>query len=98
MRKFKVTLTYKTSTLDQLLARKILINKQKVLEVELDDSHCLSPEEFCDSVIENKERADVVRINVVEKFKPATEPINWITENYGRIYFHNGIPLILNKN
>lgn len=98
MRKFKVTLTYKTSTLDQLLSRKILINKQKVLEVELDDSHCLSPEKFCDSVIENRERPDVVRINVVEKFKSATEPINWIAENYGRIYFHNGVPLILNKN
>ena len=98
MRKFKVTLTYKTSTLDQLLSKTILINKQKVLEVELDDSHCLSPEEFCDSVIENQERSDVIRINVIEKFKSATEPINWITENYGRIYFHNGIPLILNKN
>ena len=24
--------------------------------------------------------------------------INWLSENFGRIYLHNGIPLILNKN
>ena len=98
MRKFRVTLTYKSLALNKLLSKNILINKQKVLEVELEDSLCLSPEEFCDSVIANGERPYVIRINVVEKFMPATEPVNWITENYGRIYFHNGIPLVLNKN
>ena len=98
MRKFEVTLTYKSMTLNEFISRNILINKQKFLEVELDDSHCLSPEEFCDSVIGLKERPDVVRINVVEKFKPTVQPLNWIRENSGRIYFHNGIPLILNKN
>ena len=98
MRNFEITLTYKALMITQLLAKNIFIHKQKILEVELDESHCISPEEFCDSVITIQERPDVVRINVVEKYKPSEKPLNWITENYGRIYFHNGIPLILNKN
>lgn len=98
MRIFEVTLTYKTVNINQYLSKNIYINKQKILEVELDDSHCISPEEFCDAVITIQERSEVVRINVVEKYKPAIKPLNWIAENFGRIYFHNGIPLILNKN
>jgi len=98
MRNFEVTLTYKSISLDQLVSKKIFINKQKKLAVELDDLHCISPEEFCDAVINAKERPHVVRINVVEKFSQHEKPLNWITENFGRIYFHNGIPLILNKN
>jgi len=98
MRKFEVTLTYKSLTQNQFYSRNILINRQKILEVELDDPHCISPENFCDSVIAQKERSDVVRINVIEKFRPAVKPLNWIRENSGRIYFHNGIPLVLNKN
>lgn len=98
MRNFEVTLTYKGLMINQLLAKNIFINKQKILEVELDDSHCISPEEFCDAIITNNERPDVVRINVVEKYKPTEKPLYWITENFGRIYFHNGIPLVLNKN
>jgi len=98
MRNFEVTLTYKSINLNQYLSKNIFINKQKILEVELDESHCISPEEFCDSVINLQERPEVVRINVVEKKEPAVKPLNWITENFGRIYFHNGIPLVLNKN
>jgi len=98
MRNFEITLTYKSLNINQYLAKNIFINKQKILEVELDDSHCISPEEFCDAVITLDERSEVVRINVVEKNKQAEKPLNWITENFGRIYFHNGIPLILNKN
>jgi len=98
MRNFEVTLTYRTLNIDQCLTKNIFINKQKILDIELDDSHCISPEEFCDAVITQQERPEVVRINVVEKQKPTVKPINWIAENYGRIYFHNGIPLILNKN
>jgi hypothetical protein len=98
MRNFEVTLTYKSLYINQFLAKNIFINKQKILDVELDDSHCVSPEEFCDAVITIQERPEVVRINVVEKNKAAEQPLNWITENFGRIYFHNGIPLILNKN
>jgi hypothetical protein len=98
MRNFEITLTYKSLNINQYLAKNIFINKQKILEVELDDSHCVSPEEFCDAVITIKERPEVVRINVVEKNKQAEKPLNWIIENFGRIYFHNGIPLILNKN
>jgi hypothetical protein len=98
MRNFEVTLTYKSLNINQYLAKNIFINKQRILEIQLDDSHCVSPEEFCDSVITVHERPEVVRINVVERNKTAEKPLNWITENFGRIYFHNGIPLILNKN
>ena len=98
MRNFEVTLTYKSLNINQFLSKNIFINKQKILEVELDEALCISPERFCDAVITNRERPDVVRINVVEKYQPAERPLNWITENFGRIYFHNGIPLILNKN
>jgi len=98
MRNFEVTLTYKSISIQDLVSKKVLINKQKRLEVELDESHCISPEEFCDAVINLKERPNVVRINVIEKFAPTEKPLNWLTENFGRIYFHNGIPLVLNKN
>ena len=98
MRNFEVTVTYKSISLDQLVSKNILINKQRKLAVELDDLHCISPEEFCDAVINVKDRPHVVRINVVEKYSRNEKPLNWITENFGRIYFHNGIPLILNKN
>jgi hypothetical protein len=98
MRNFEVTLTYKGLMINQLLKKNIYINKQKILEIELDDSNCISPEEFCDAVINIQERPDIVRINVVEKNKTSIRPLNWIAENFGRIYFHNGIPLVLNKN
>jgi hypothetical protein len=98
MRNFEVTLTYKALMINRLFTKNIFINKQKILDVELDDSICISPEEFCDAVITVQERPDVVRINVVEKYKPTEKPLYWITENFGRIYFHNGIPLVLNKN
>lgn len=98
MRNFEVTLTYKSSLINQICTQNIIINRQKILEVELDDSHCLSPEEFCDSVITLKERPNVVRINVKEKNNENEHPLNWISENLGRIYLYNGIPLVLNKN
>jgi len=98
MRNFEVTLTYKSLNLNQYLSKNIFINKQKILEVELEDSHCVSPEEFCDAVINLQERQEIVRINVVEKKKTTMKPLYWLTENFGRIYFHNGIPLVLNKN
>ena len=98
MRNFEVTVTFKVSLIHQVCARNIIINRQKILDVELDDSHCLSPEEFCDSVITLQERPSVVRINVKEKFNGNEHPLNWISENLGRIYLHNGIPLVLNRN
>jgi len=98
MRNFEVTLTYKSISIQHLISKNILINRQKKLAITLDDSHCMSPEEFCDAVINAKERPHVVRINVIEKSAPLEKPLNWIAENFGRIYFHNGIPLILNKN
>jgi hypothetical protein len=98
MRNFEVILTYKSLNINQLFAKSIFINRQKVLEVELDDYYCSSPEEFCNAVIKVNERPDVIRINVVERFISSKKPLHWLTENYGRIYFHNGIPLILNKN
>jgi hypothetical protein len=98
MRNFEVTVTYKVSFINQIQAQNIIINRQKILDVELDDSHCLSPEEFCDSVITLRERPNVVRINVKEKNVGNGKPLNWIDENLGRIYLLNGIPLVLNKN
>ncbi len=98
MRNFEITLTYKSLNINHFLAKNIFINKQKILEVELEESNCISPEEFCDAVITIQERPEVVRINVIEKNKTTVKPLNWIAENFGRIYFHNGIPLILNKN
>ncbi|MGB5531006.1 MAG: hypothetical protein WBQ32_13645 [Ignavibacteriaceae bacterium] len=98
MRNFEVTLTYKVSQICHICTRNIIINRQKILDVELDDSHCLSPEEFCDSVINLQERPNVVRVNVKEKNKGNEKPLNWINEHLGRIYLYNGIPLVLNKN
>ncbi len=98
MRNFEVTLTYKPLIVNQLVSKNILINKQKIVEVELDEAVCVSPEEFCNAVITIQERPDVVRINIVEKFKPTEKPLYWLAENYGRIYFHNGVPIVLNKN
>jgi len=98
MRNFEVTVTYKASLINQIQARNIIINHQRIIEVELDDSHCLSPEEFCDSVITLRERPNVVRINVKEKNVGNVKPLNWIDENLGRIYLLNGIPLVLNRN
>ena len=98
MRNFEVTVTYKVSLINQIQARDIIINRQKILDVVLDDSHCYSPEEFCDSVINLQERPNVIRINVKEKNTGNVKPLNWINENSGRIYLLNGIPLILNKN
>jgi hypothetical protein len=98
MRNFEVTVTYKVSLINQIQARNIIINRQKILDVVLDDSHCHSPEEFCDSVINLQERPNVIRINVKEKNTGNVKPLNWINENSGRIYLLNGIPLILNKN
>jgi len=98
MRNFEVTVTFKVSLFNQIPSRNIIINHQKFLDVELDDSHCLSPEEFCDSVITLQERPNVVRINVKEKNKGNEKPLNWINENLGRIYLYNGIPLVLNRN
>lgn len=98
MRNFEVTLTYKALIINQILTKNIHINKQKIIEVELDDARCISPEEFCDAIITIQERPDVVRVNIVEKYKSTEKPLYWITENFGRIYLYNGIPLVLNKN
>lgn len=98
MRNFEVILTYKTTLIDPVKTGSVSVNRHKVIDVELDESYCHSPEEFCDAVINLKERADVVRINVKEKFIGEVQPLFWVKENFGRIYLFNGIPLILNKN
>ena len=98
MRNFEVTLTYKSELIRLIETKNIYINQKKIINIELDDSHCNSPEEFCDSIITPVERPNVVRINVREKASNVNKPLNWIAENLGRIYLHNGIPLVLNKN
>ena len=98
MRNFEVTLTYKVLPIARIYLRNIKISHQKVLDVELDDANCLTPEDFCNAVINLQERPEVVRINVKEKDSGNSKPLNWISENFGRIYLYNGIPLILHKN
>jgi hypothetical protein len=98
MRNFEVTLTYKTMFINPVEKGNVSLSRHKVLDIELDESYCHSPEEFCDAVINLKERADVVRINIKEKFKGKENPLFWVKENFGRIYLFNGIPLVLNKN
>ncbi len=98
MRNFEVTLTYKSEHIRLIETKNVYINQQKVINIELDESHCNSPEEFCDSIITPNERLNIVRINVRERSVDNCIPLNWISENFGRIYLHNGIPLILNKN
>jgi len=98
MRNFQVTLTFKVSHLNRLYPRSVKVIHQRVMDVELEDSYCLSPEEFCDSIISLKERPNIIRINVKEKNISEEKTLNWISENFGRIYLYNGIPLVLNKN
>jgi hypothetical protein len=98
MRNFEVTLTFKVLLINQFYTRNVTINRQKVLDVELDESHCPTPEDFCNAVINQQERPKVVRINIKEKNNENEYPLNWISENLGRIYLYNGIPLVLNKN
>ncbi|GIK60879.1 MAG: hypothetical protein HND39_14490 [Ignavibacteriota bacterium] len=98
MRNFEVTLTFKPLVVNKVVSSSVLINKQRVVEISLDDQVCISPEEFCEAVINIKERPDVVRLNIVERFTSTEKPLYWIKENYGRIYFHNGVPIVLNKN
>lgn len=98
MRNFEVILTYKTTLIDPVKTGSVSVHKHKVIDIELEDSYCHSPEEFCDAVINLQERAEVVRVNVKEKFKGKEQPLIWVKENLGRIYLFNGIPLILNKN
>jgi hypothetical protein len=98
MRKFEVTLTYKPRKVYLVPYREVFIKLQKVLDVELDDCYCSSPEEFCDSVLLNKDRARIVRLIVKERYSGDEFPLHWIHEHWGRIYFYNGIPLIPSRN
>lgn len=98
MRNFEVTLTFKPLIVSQVTSKSVFINKQKIVEVELDEAVCNSPEDFCNAVINVQERPDVIRINIIEKFKPTVPPLYWLAENFGRIYFINGIPIVINRN
>lgn len=98
MRKFEVTLTYKPHKVYLVPYREVFIKHQKVIDVELDENRCCSPEKFCDSVINHDERNKIVRLIVKERFTGDENPIPWVYENWGRIYFYNGIPLITHRN
>jgi hypothetical protein len=98
MRKFEVTLTYKSRTVKSVSVKNVMIKQQKVVDVELDDEYCTSPEQFCDSVISISERPEVVRINIKEENLLDQKPLHWVGEQFGRIYFYNGIPIVYNRN
>jgi hypothetical protein len=98
MRKFEVKLTYKSRTVKSVSVTEVLIKQQKVLDVELDDKSCISPEQFCDNVLNVKERPDIVRINIKEEHSLNKQPLYWINQHFGRIYLYNGIPIIFYRN
>lgn len=98
MRKFEIELTYDDLDKEILFAKSQLIKRRKKLSIELEESKCYSPEDFCNNVIDQKERHHIVRLNVREKFEESENPLDWITSLSERIYFHKGIPLIFTKN
>jgi hypothetical protein len=98
MRKFEVTLTYKPRTVNAVSVKDLIIKRQKVLDVELDDENCISPEQFCDSVINVKERPNIVRMNIKEDHSINKKPLYWLNEQFGRIYLYNGIPIVFHRN
>ena len=83
---------------DILFSNSIIAKKKKQMDVELDESKCFSPEDFCNSVIDQKERHRIIQLKVREKFEGEETPIGWVARLYERIYFHNGIPLIFTNN
>ncbi len=98
MRKFEVTLTYKPRSVKSISVSNVIIKQKKVLDVELDDENCISPELFCDSIINADERPDIVRMNIKEDQSINTKPLYWLNEQFGRIYFYNGIPIVFHRN
>ena len=98
VRKFNITLTYADLDKDILFSNSTITKKQKQISVELDESKCYSPEDFCNSVLDQKERHRIIKLNVREKFDGEETPLSWISRLYERIYFHNGIPLIFTNN
>ena len=98
MRKFVVEVTYDVLDKEQLFTKHQLTKFKKVLSVELEDSKCHSPEDFCNNVIDQKERHHIIRLNVREKFLSGENPLYWIQSLSERIYFHRGIPLTFTKN
>ena len=98
MRKFEITLTYKTRTVKSISFKHAIIKQKKVLDVELEDENCISPEQFCDNVLIVNERPDIVRMNIKENNSANKQPLYWLTEHLGRIYFYNGIPIVFHRN
>lgn len=98
MRKFEVTLTYKIRSVKSFSLKDVIIKHQRVVDIELDDDSCVSPEQFCDNVINVNERPDIVRINIREDHSFNKKPLSWLSEQFGRIYFYNGIPIIFHRN
>ena len=98
MRKFEVTLTYKLRSLKSVSIKDVIIKHQRVLDVELDDERCISPERFCNSIIKIDERPDIVRMNIKEDHSFNKIPLYWLSEQSGRIYFYNGIPIVFHRN
>jgi len=98
MRKFEVTLTYKRVLVPSSSPEEVMIKQQKIFNTELDDESCISPEIFCDKVINCNERHNVVRLNIKELSAGNTKPLYWLNENRGRIYLYNGVAIVLNRN
>ncbi len=98
MRKFEVILTFKQRTDNSLTESDNISKRQKIIDVELDDADCISPELFWHNVINRVDRNDIVRINIVENRDTKRKPLNWLNEHKGRLYVSHGIPIIFNRN
>jgi hypothetical protein len=98
VRKFEIELTYDDLDKELLFSKSQLIKRRKTLSVELDDSKCHSPEDFCNNVIDQKERHHIIKLYVKEKFVSGENPLYWIRYLSERIYFHRGIPLTFTNN
>jgi len=98
MRKFEVILTFKQRTDKSFTENDEISKRQKIIDVELDDADCISPELFCDNVINRRDRNDIVRINIIENRNDNSKPLSWLYEYRGRLYISNGVPIIFNRN
>jgi hypothetical protein len=98
VRKFEVEFTYDDLDKEQLFTNHLFTKRRKILSVELDDSKCYSPEDFCNNVIDQKERHRIIKLDVREKIVSGENPLNWIRTSSERIYFHRGVPLTFTKN
>lgn len=98
MRKFEIILTFKPRHVKSITLKEAIIKQQRIFNIELEDDGCISPEQFCNNVINPEERAEIARINITENMNSGYKPLNWLIELAGRLYLFNGVPLVFHRN